>query len=102
MIITTLEVMFEELVRAASIEAEKRVLERIGNLVDTEPDSTWYINEAADFLGISSEMLRRMCSQKRVPHMRAGSENSRKSRLIFSSRTLREYRREQEQKNYNP
>lgn len=57
------------------------------------------INEAAEYLGISKELLYKMCTQKLIPHTRLGDENSRKARIIFRSSSLEAWRDEQEKNN---
>jgi hypothetical protein len=94
------ERFFEDLVAAATAEAERRIMERIGPLLAQGNDRTLYIDEAAECLGYSVPLLRRLCTEKKVPHRRAGVEGSRKPKLIFSSASLAEYKREQERLNY--
>lgn len=58
------------------------------------------INETAEYLGISKELLYKMCAQKLIPHTRLGDENSKKARIIFRSSSLETWRDEQEKNNY--
>ncbi|CAJ1315960.1 helix-turn-helix domain-containing protein [Paenibacillus nuruki] len=58
------------------------------------------INETAEYLGISKELLYKMCAQKLIPHTRLGDENSKKARIIFRYSSIEAWRDEQEKNNY--
>ncbi len=73
--------------------------EKFASLAQNEPNRSLSIEEAADYLLISKELLYKMCSEKLIPHTKLGVANSRRPRLIFSSHSLEIWRREEEKNN---
>jgi len=76
------------------------VMERISSIPPQKPDVTMDATEAAAYIGISKELLYQMCSEGSIPHLRLGSDGTKKKRIIFSSNTIDNWRKEQEQLNF--
>jgi len=77
-----------------------KILEQLISKIDVIQDRTLDVIEASEHIGISKELLYRMCAAKQIPHVRIGVEGTRKPKLLFSTRTLTIWKREQEQLNY--
>lgn len=90
-----LDKLFNEIVEAAATAAAKLVLERLEQTVG--PERTLDVEEAAQFLGIDTKTLYRLCTEKRIPHIRIGQLNSKRPRILFRQSTLDRWLREQEE-----
>ncbi len=75
------------------------MIERFPALVNNEPNRSLSVEEAAEFLGISKDLLYKLCAEKSIPHTKLGVVNSKKPRMIFSSHSLETWRRQQEEIN---
>lgn len=79
--------------------AEKLLPEIIERLALDLPETknvTMDIKEAAEYIGISKELLYQLCSEGSIPHLKLGSNGTRKKRILFSSKNIDIWRREQE------
>lgn len=73
-----------------------RKIESQGSIVE---DKMIEADKAAEYLGISRDLVYRLCSQQQIPHVKSGMPGSRKPKMTFSIRSLEEWKREQEQQN---
>ncbi|OUS70273.1 DNA-binding protein [Paenibacillus sp. MY03] len=71
--------------------AEARLLEKLS----AQPDRTMDIPEAAEHLGISEQLLYRMCRLKQIPHERYGVLGSKKPTVKIRMSDLEEWRAQQ-------
>lgn len=92
----SLEDAVRSIVNEAVLAAEKRILERI----NSQPDKAMDIPEAAEHLGISEQLLYRLCREKQIPHERYGVSGSRKPTIKFRMSDLEAWRAEQRASNY--
>ena len=101
--------MIKETVAADFLEsvaekvAEKllpKVIEHLKSQFTTKENITMDVNEAAPYIGISKEMLYKICANEGIPHVKLSSTGSGRSRLLFSSLSIDTWKREQEQINY--
>lgn len=76
--------------------------EVISALKDTQfsEDKTLDADEAAEYLNISKITLYRMCAEKVIPHMKMGGMSTKRPRLLFSSNSLDQWKKEEEKRNY--
>lgn len=92
-----------------SIEAEIRsiVAEEVAaamrayrDEMSTKADEDLNFGQACKHLKMSEHTLRNLCRQKRIPHRTHGSPNSKRPIYSFSTRSLDEWKREEEAANY--
>lgn len=95
---TSIERAIAEIVAVHVAEAEKRILERIS----ATSNRTLTFSEACEYLQMSEYTLRKLCKAKRIPHRTVGAEGSKNPRYLFSTVRLDEWKREEEERNYQP
>ena len=87
----------------AGMVAEKLLPSVVEQLrVDTtiKKEITMDVNEAAPYIGISKEMLYKLCAANGIPHIKLSSTGSGRARILFSSSSIDSWKKEQEQLNY--
>jgi hypothetical protein len=62
---------------------------------------TLNITQTAKYTGISKDLLYILCRQKKIPHFKAGAENSSKPTILFRKSSLDFWMEQQESKNYS-
>lgn len=77
-----------------------RVIEHFKSEAVIKEDITMDVHEAASYIGISPEMLYKLCSNKLVPHIPISSTGRGRPRILFSSNSIDAWKREQERLNY--
>lgn len=92
---SALDKLMDEIIEEAAAKAAKLVLEQLGQV--SRPDRTMDVDEAAKFLGIDAKTVYRLCTEKRLPHIRLGQLNSKRPRILFRQSTLDRWMREQEE-----
>lgn len=75
------------------------VLKKIEENTPTTEDKMVEAEKAAEFLGMSRDLIYRLCSQKQIPHVKSGVVGSRRPKMTFSMRSLEEWKRQQERLN---
>ncbi|AWP28754.1 helix-turn-helix domain-containing protein [Paenibacillus sp. Cedars] len=65
-----------------------------------KPDITMEVHEAAPYIGISPEMLYKLCANKRIPHIPLSSTGRGRPKLLFSSASIDTWKKEQEKMHY--
>lgn len=86
---------FEVLVSELEERIYQRVMKEVSNM---QPKDEWLsMSEAAEFLGISPELVQRLCKRKVLPHVPVGVPGSRKPRILISQLSLSNYLRERAQ-----
>ncbi|WP_458633494.1 helix-turn-helix domain-containing protein [Paenibacillus sp. CMAA1364] len=93
---TALEQAIADIVAVHVAAAEKRIMDRLS----AESDRNLTFTEACTYLQMSSYTLRRLCSDKRVPHRTHGADGSKNPRYLFSTVSLERWKREEEDRNY--
>lgn len=78
------------------------IIDQIISHLPSSQERTMDVLEAAEHIGISKELLYRMSAASQIPHIRIGVEGTRKPKLLFSSLSLDNWKREQERENYRP
>jgi excisionase family DNA binding protein len=88
------DALFDAIVEAATAEAERRVLERLGGkLVE---DKTLTVDEVAEKLKVSPKLVYQLCKEGKIPHERFGTfGNVRSGAIRFSSLELEVWRQAQ-------
>lgn len=79
-----------------------RVIEHFKSETVIKEDITMDVNEAASYIGISPEMLYKLCSNKLVPHIPLSSTGRGRPRILFSSASIDAWKKERERENYQP
>jgi predicted DNA-binding transcriptional regulator AlpA len=77
-----------------------KVIDQLQNELGIKEDKTLNVAEAAPYIGISAEMLYRLCDKKMIPHVRLSSSGTGRPRILFSSASIDAWRKEQERLNY--
>lgn len=93
-----IEKAIAEMVEFQVAEAEKRILERLS----AATDNTLTFTQACEYLQMSEYTLRRLCQNKRIPHRTHGADGSKNPRYLFSTVSLDRWKREEEERNYQP
>ena len=93
-----MEDFFKSIVSEAADQVEKKIMNRLQHLKIN--DRTLDIKEAAEYTRISEKSLYRMCQEKQIPHIRAGSIGSQKPKILFRMSSLSNWMEEQERQNY--
>lgn len=57
------------------------------------------VAEASTYTGMSDDTIYALCREKKIPHYKAGSENSRKPKILFRVESLDKWMRQQEKAN---
>lgn len=76
------------------------VVERLKSESVVKADVTMDANEAARYIGISRELIYKLCAASEIPHIKLGSNGSGRPRILFSSSSIDLWWKEQEQLNY--
>jgi predicted DNA-binding transcriptional regulator AlpA len=92
----SIEDVIKSLIYEAVSAAEKRIMESI----NSQPDRALDIPEAALHLGISEQLLYRMCRAQQIPHERYGVSGSKRPTIKFRMSDLEVWRAEQRASNY--
>ncbi|MEK4474286.1 helix-turn-helix domain-containing protein [Paenibacillus sp. FSL R7-0048] len=75
------------------------VLKKIEENIPISGDKMVEAEKAAEILGVSKDLIYRLCSQKQIPHVKSGAPGSRRPKMMFSIRSLEEWIRQQERLN---
>ncbi|WP_025684544.1 helix-turn-helix domain-containing protein [Paenibacillus maysiensis] len=95
---TNIEQAIADIVAAQVAQAEKRILEQLSSV----SSNTLSFSEACQYLHMSAYTLRRLCKEKRIPHRIHGAEGSKNPRYLFDSSSLDRWKKDEEQRNYQP
>lgn len=76
------------------------VIEHLKSESFIKEDVTMDVSEAAPYIGISSELLYKLCANKRIPHIPISSTGKGRPRILFSSASIDAWKREQERLNF--
>lgn len=76
------------------------IIEQLKTESNSRPDITMDVNEAAPYIGISPEMLYKLCANKRIPHIPLSSTGRGRPKLLFSSASIDLWKKEQEKMHY--
>lgn len=88
---------FSELREQLKKELREEMLAEIG----VSQGRTLSFAEACEYLHMSEYTLRRLCREKRIPHRTYGADGSKNPRYWFSTASLDQWIREQEEANYH-
>jgi len=92
--------LFASAYAAMKEELRTELLDELRAELGAKPDRTLDIRQAAEHLGLSENLLREMCRKKRIKHIPAGAESSRRPHYLFRLSSLDAWQREQEDANY--
>lgn len=92
----SIETAIQAIIDKKIAEAEKRIMEKL----NVKSDVALTFKEACKYLNMSSYSLRALCRTKKIPHRSVGRDDSRNPRYVFSSASLDQWKKDQEQMNY--
>jgi|GEM_PF-3522238 hypothetical protein len=93
-------ISIEATIRAVIAEEVAAAERRIRESLNVQSDVTLTFQEACDYLHMSEYTLRILCRKKKIPYRMNGVDGSKNPRYLFSSSSLDQWKRRQEELNY--
>jgi hypothetical protein len=98
----TPEKAFAAIIADLKEQLKAELLEELREELDLTLDEDIGFEEAREELNMSEYTLRQLVRTKQIPHRTVGCEGSRRPKYIFNRRSLKIWKRKQEEANYRP
>lgn len=95
-----MDIDLNKIIRSIIAEEVSKAERRLREELQASTDQDLSFSEACEYLHMSEYTLRQLIRQKRIPHRVYGSPGSKNPRYLFSRRRLDQWKREEEEKNY--